>query len=75
MSSEQHDPTSPPRQIIGPADILRMLDLQRLGKEDEAVEILERIRTEEGIGWAIYASAFMGRPADRWRVDVCEAMR
>ena len=55
--------------------VFEMEDRHARDLERATVEVLEQIRSEQGIGWAIYASAFMGRAADNWRVDICEAMR
>ena len=44
------------------------------GKLWDKLKLLDSIREEFGIGWAIYLSAFMGPAVNDWRVDVCEAL-
>lgn len=57
------------------AEILdQMWDEMQRAREYELIEILDGIRKEFGIGWAIYCSSFMGREVDVWRAGVCEAL-
>jgi hypothetical protein len=59
---------------ISPEIIAQMRDEMERAKEYELIDILDGIRIDYGIGWAIYCSSFMGREVDVWRVNVCEAL-
>jgi len=62
------------RAQISEAVLDQMAEDMAAGKLWEKIKILDQIREEFGIGWAVYASTFMGPTVVEWRVDVCEAL-
>jgi hypothetical protein len=73
MESDNRKNTT--RQVQIPSDVLDQMreDFDR-ASEYQQISALDSIREEYGIGWAIYASAFMGREVDVWRVKICEVL-
>lgn len=70
----RHDEDTRHLPQITPEIIAQMREEMERAKEYDCIEILDSIRKESGIGWAIYASTFMGRDVDGWRAEVCEAL-
>ena len=70
------DPGREPGSSIVPLWIIEeMREEMERGKALDQIRVLEGIREEFGIGWAIYAAGFMGPEIEEWRADVCEALR
>lgn len=76
MNRPDNSSSTPGRIFSLPFDQqMRFEDQREEDQQIRTVEILDQIRADQGIGWAIYASAFMGRSADLWRIEICEALK